>query len=145
MKRLSLYLTLTILLASCGTAGNLPSTCDNIAPGESILCDMAKERGIRIEDVGNAFIVINAIAIGEGVYTREEALFVCKTLRAILDDPITYIQFHEALTSRINRYPGLLEVATSYLALFNMDIDIYPRDRTLLVSWLDDRIKRLEG
>ena len=143
MKKL-ISLIFVLLLVGCAT-GDMPSKCDIIAPGDSILCDMAQERGIRIEDVGNAFIVVNAIAIGEGLYTREEAISVCEGLSEVLDDPITYIAFHAALSDRLDRYPGLLVVAMSYLNMFNLDIEMYAQDRALLVNWLDNRIISLGG
>lgn len=119
------------------------SICDNISPGESILCDLANDQGVRLEDIGNVFIVINAIAIGEGAYTRDQAVEICQIMRDMLNDPVSYAAFKTELLKQVAQYPGLIEVAMIYLNAFDIDADIYRVDRDILVSWLDKRLEVL--
>lgn len=148
MKIRSLFLMFLFvvgLYAGCSHFSDLPSVCDTIPSEESVLCDMAKERDIRVEDIGTVFIVANAVAIGEGLYTKEQAIEICRELRDLFDDPITYVTFKASVMDKVDKYPGLLDVALSYLGVFNFDVDIYPIDRQLIVDWLDEQILRLGG
>lgn len=145
MCKLFLVVFAMSTIGGCGALATMPSVCDSVDPGESVLCDLAKDNKIRIEDVGNAFIFVNAIAIGEGVYTKEEAVEVCQALLDVLDTPITYIALRTELLDQVQKYPGLLEVAQSYMAIFNVDEDIYRKDRDLLIKWLNERIGSLGG
>ena len=143
MKRLLLIiLAFVVLLFGCATT--LPSKCDDVTD-PSRLCDLSKQAGVRLEDVGNGLIVANAISIGSGLYTKEQALTVLKEFRSALDQPITYLAFKTLLYDKMDQYPGLIEVATIYFEqLGNIQEIMYPKDRELLAGWLDRQIKILE-
>ena len=145
MQIKSICTILILILVLVGCAGRLPTVCDEVK-GPSLLCDTAERYGVRLEDVGNGLIIANAIAIAEGLYTIDEAVEVMTELRDILDDPITYVTFKVEVYKRMEKYPGLIEVATVYFdELGGMAKEIYPIDRKLLVGWLDKQIKTLGG
>lgn len=135
-----------LLLSACITT--MPSKCDTLTE-PSLLCQIAQDKGVRLEDVGNILIVANAVAIGEGLYSRKDAARVLKELEVILEDPISYIVFHKAITSRLNKYPGLFEVAMIYLdAMISTSARgqfMYKADQAMLQAWIHDRITGLEA
>lgn len=135
-----------LIMALClfvGCAG-LPSVCDDITEG-SILCKISKEQGVRLEDVGNVLIIANAIAIGEGAYSIEQAIDVMKKIRALLDDPISYIGFKNGLKSTMTKYPGLIEIGSIYIDQFTGTRLMSNTDSEMLITFLDNRIKNMEA
>lgn len=125
------------LLFACA---NLPSVCDTMT-GKSYLCDISKKYGVRLEDVGNGLIIINAVAISQGLYTKDQAKSVLEEIRALLENPITYSLFKAKVILKVDTYPGLLEVASVYFSELGMvDKTIYAADRDLLIAWIDKQL-----
>ena len=142
MKKLLLLACLIPFLFACG---GIPTVCDKITE-PSIFCDLSKKANVRFEDVGNGLIIANAVAIGEGIYTKEQALKVMKELKLFMADPVTYAAFKAEVYLKMDKYPGLLLVAELYLGQFSgLNQPIYAADRTLIIGWLDQQIKILGG
>lgn len=143
-KLISIVIVGCLLLASCAGVSKLPSVCDSITtPSE--LCALSNQMGVRIEDVGNALIITNAIAIGQKWYTRQEAVEVLREIRAILDDPVSYAVFTAQVYLKVESYPGLLEVATSYFSILGANPNIIQvADQDMLKGFLDNQIAILE-
>ena len=141
MKRLCIVTFALLLFCSFGCASG-PSVCDSLNPGDSVLCDAVSGSEYRLEDAGNALILANAVAIGEGWYTREEAIELCQDLIQILklEDLINPDEIKEML----NEYPGLWDVLSSYVSTSVPEVNIYRTDRNIIISWLGDRIKSME-
>lgn len=122
-----------------------PSICDITEPGTSILCNTAEKYDVKLEDIGNTFLIANAIAIGEGLYSRGQALKVLRDLRYLIDEDTTYLFFRKVLMKWTSNYPGLFEISMIYLGDFALDLGLYDTDRAILISWLDARILELGG
>ena len=146
MKRGIMFLVLVVLVASCALLPKFPSVCDTLTE-KSYLCDVSRKYDVRLEDVGAGLIIANAIAIERKVYTREEAIRVMKEIRSLLaDDLITYAAFKTGIYERMDRYPGLLQVATAYVSdLGALKQRMFPVDRKLLSEWLGQQIDLLGG
>lgn len=128
------------LMVSCPQFKNLPSVCDNLEQ-PSYLCDISKQYDTRLEDIGNALIIANAVAIGQKVYTREQAISVLTEIRSALDNPISYVVFKNLVYDKVDSYPGLLEVASAYFSILGTNTEnILPTDRGFLKSWIDRQI-----
>jgi hypothetical protein len=133
------------LAPGCAGLKTLPSVCDDLQT-PSKLCEVSKKYGVRIEDIGNGLIIANAVAIGQGVYTKDEALKVMKEIRAVLDNPVSNAFFKAQVYLKVDTYPGLLEVASAYFSeLGSLTQMMYAEDRRLLVGFLDQQIKILGG
>lgn len=145
MKRNRMYLVILVLAtwamlgASCAIFPKT-SVCDTLE-SPSYLCDISKKYGVRLEDVGNGLIIANAVAIGQGLYTKEQALVVLMEIRVFLDNPISYAAFKAHVYEQMDAYPGLLEVATVYFSeLGENTMIMFKADRDLLAGWLDKQI-----
>jgi hypothetical protein len=134
-KILVMFAILAVCTFGCAIDG--PSVCDDIEQGESVLCDAMKDSKYRIEDVGNALIVANIIAIGEGVYTREDAVELCEDVITLLENPLEFVSIR-----KLNeKYPGLLDIVQIYVgSSFDIDMGLYPTDRKILIKWFKARI-----
>lgn len=141
-KLLWLALAGILVVSACTSSGNRPTVCEQIQE-PSILCQVAKEKNIRLEDIGNGLILVNAVAISEGVYTRGDAKHVLEKLSQALDGPVTYVLFKDQIIKYTNAYPGLLDVAMVYLDEFSLSKRMYEADRDILKTWLTSRIKSL--
>lgn len=139
--RIVLLLSLCLAIG-CAGLGDRPSVCDTTE--KSLLCDLSAEYGVRIEDIGNGLIIANSVAIGEGLYTREQARAVLVDLRAILDNPVSYAFFRLQVLDRVAKYPELILVAQQYFDELTTGQIMYKADRQMLCAWLDDRIEALE-
>lgn len=140
------FFVLTVFLLStlCVTGCNKkPTVCDNIT-GESYLCKIAGKTGITIEDVGNSLIIFNAVAINQGMYTKDQAKSALTRLRTGLDEGITYTIFKKKFMKYAEDYPGLLDVLKIYVDEFEQNIPITRTDKEILNTWLTNRIKSLE-
>lgn len=143
MKILLVFIS-AFFLFSCASTKIAPSVCDK-SPEDSFLCPAANTAGIRLEDLGNALIIANAIAIGQGLYSREQALEGYKDAKVMIsDESLTYSLFAKNLLIIDRQYPGLMDVLWSYFQVFvDQDVVMTSFDRALLVSWIDDRILSL--
>lgn len=142
-RKLLIQWLFLFFLVGCGHLANLPSVCDHLE--QSRLCVISQKYDVRLEDVGNILIVANAVAIGQGLYTVDDAIKVMKELRSVLNDPISYALFKAKVDESIRAYPGLIEVASIYFAeLGGITDNMYLDDRNLLKGWLDKQILILE-
>jgi len=130
------------MVAGCVGTQTAPSVCDTVE--KSMLCDLAQDQGVRLEDIGLVLIVVNSVAIGEGLYSKDQARAVLVDLRAILDNPVSYVFFRANVYDSVDKYPELLEVCKLYLDRFTTGRIMYKADRAILISWLDDRIEALK-
>ena len=129
----------------CAGIGTRPSICDTLTE-PSQLCWLSEKYNVRLEDIGNGLIVANAVAIVQGVYTKEDAIAVMRDIRAILDNPVSYAFFKTGVDARVAFYPGLLEIATVYFSeLGGVTQIMYRTDRDILIGFLDKQIKMLGG
>lgn len=119
-----------------------PSVCDSLE--KSLLCELAAEQGMRIEDVGAVVQVANSILIGEGVYSKSQALTVMQHFRDILDNPVSYVFFKTEVEKYVSKYPGLLDVTQYYIDRFVDTKMMYRADRDLLIAWLDKQVEILK-
>ena len=129
----------------CAGIGTRPSICDTLTE-PSLLCDLSAKYNVRLEDIGNGLIIANAVAIGQGFYTRDQAVEVMKEIRAILDNPVSYAFFKVGVYEKVDLYPGLLEVASVYFSeLGGLTQIMYRTDRDILIGFMDKQIKTLGG
>ena len=145
-RKTSVLLIILLVFGLIGCAGlQLKSVCDDLAE-PSYLCEIAKKFGVRLEDIGNGLIIVNAFAIGEGAYSLEDAIKLAKDLRSTLDDPLlTNALFGNKLSDKVKQYPGLFDVVDSYLSALKDSVEpMFKKDREILVNWLDKRIKSIE-
>ena len=140
--RILLCVFVVALFVGC-VPSTLPSICDDLGDQPSILCDLTKDEnsvfyGVRLEDIGNALIVANAIAIGQNLYTREDATTVLDVFIALLQDPVTSgATFVTEVLDITNEYPGLFEVATVYLSELRLQTQPFlAADRDILSKLL---------
>ena len=137
-----------ILIVLCMTVGcsTAPSVCDTVTE-PSLLCSIAEEYGIRLEDVGGGFIMVNELAIIGGLYTRDQATIVLKELRDLLDlGGISYAVYRLELYDLVGEYSGLLDVAGGFVSRFaNQFQVIYTADRRLLRGWIDGQLVKVRG
>lgn len=135
-----IFLATCLILTSCA---NLPSVCDTMTQ-KSYLCDISQKHGVRLEDVGNGLIVVNAIAIQQGLYTKEQAIKVLSEIDALLKYPISYAAFKAGVYEKVDAFPGLIEVASIYFSeLGLLSQDILQADRKLLVDWIAKQLSFL--
>ena len=81
--------------------------------------------------------------IGEGKYTREQAVEALQEMRSALDNPISYLYFKTLVQDRVDKYPGLLEAGDIYLSSFaSMSQIMCNEDREFLIGFID---KVIEG
>lgn len=140
---LSFVLVLALLLAGCGTIFDLPSVCDDKTE-RSVLCDLADSTGIKLEDIGRSLIFVNAVAIHEGEYTKEQAIDALKEIRQVIDNPVSYLFFKTELEKSFAKVPGLFEVTEDYINNFVNPQIMHDKDREILMAFLDNRIDELE-
>ena len=103
--------------------GSLPSVCDEIPAGESVLCGLADKAGVRLEEFGSALVAANSVAIGQDLYTVDQYKEVINKILDLMGYEgersfITYEQLREGIYKIASTYPGLVEIATSYLDMF---------------------------
>lgn len=130
------------LMASCALHQG-PSVCDTVQQ-PSLLCEIAEGKGVKIEEVGATLVLLNAVAIGEGAYTIEEAVLTLRALEEALQGSISYAHLRKLIYDTVRDYPGLYVFMNQYLDLFLSDRIIYEYDRLLLIDWISDRIQFLE-
>ncbi|MCP4020944.1 MAG: hypothetical protein GY729_03805 [Desulfobacteraceae bacterium] len=141
MKKIIILLLFMLFMVSC-ISKNLTSICDTIT-GPSHLCRIAENHGMRLEDIGNVFIIVNAVALSKDVYSKEDAVFILEKMLEALDGPVTYVLFKEELLALTRDTPGLLDIAMVYLDEFSLSNRIYPADKTILQAWLQGRMDSL--
>jgi hypothetical protein len=145
MKKPMLVLMLAMLMG-CALLSKAPSICDDLE-GPSLMCEIAAKHNVRLEDIGNALVVINEIAIIEEAYSKEDAIEVLKEIRLLLDKgALSYAMFRLAVYEKAEKYAGLIEVAESYFWTFqNQRSFIYKEDRRILRDWINRQIERLQA
>ena len=142
---------LSVLLIGCAAIGIKPppSVCDNITPGESLLCDLAKKNDLHLETVGNILMLCNFAAIEEGTYKADEALAVLKRVRAAVAFQSSGAALVKIVMSALESRPMLamagIMVISPYLSYLDTPDIIKAKDQELLNIWLDQQIKILGG
>lgn len=128
---------LCLAMVNCAGFANLPSVCDDLK--ESVLCDLAAENNIRLEDIGAVLIVANYAAIGQGYYTKEQASAVMTELRDLLKNPVSWTVFKVQVYAQVDA--GIIKVADDYFSLLKSYTEMmYNEDRRILIDFLNDQI-----
>ncbi len=138
-----LFFIIMMMITGCGT---LPTTTDvcSTTTEPSFLCEMASKNDVKLEQIGMTLVLVNAVAIGEGAYSREDAVKVLKSIRDNIEYPVSYMFFRDEIKWRLEKYPGLFIAAEIYLNQMDSTKIMYPFDRAILQSWLDTQIRSLE-
>jgi len=135
MQRLFIILTLC-LLVGCASWAEIPSVCDNMEPGQSVLCDIAKRHDIRLETAGDLILVVNLRAIQAGAYSKEDALYVFGKIETALEAPVTAADLRGLVLKYVKDYPELI-LLSPYLALVDVPEPVTDADREMLEWWID--------
>ena len=142
-KKIGLLLVIVALLVSgCGLMSG-PSVCDDTTEA-SVLCDLSLKAGVRLENVGNMLIIVNAIAIGEGAYSKQDALHALEGLREFIDSSVSYVLVKSKALEIVDKYPGLFTLTELYLQGFDSTSLLSAKDQRILTTWLDNRIRSLK-
>lgn len=142
MKKLILLFSMLFLLTGCITG---PSVCDNRGDAKSYLCAMADTSGVRLESVGNILIVANSVAIGQGAYSKEEAVVVLKSILIVVERGPSYSHIRKTVIKETDKYPGLFIIADSYISNMNQPQVISKFDKDILTAWINRQITSLGG
>jgi len=132
------------LIFGCAHLPGAPSVCDDIK-GRSLLCQMSEQSGVALEDIGNAFVIANAVAIGEGLYTKDQALDVMQEFLRFLEAPVSYVFVRNTVKQYTDKYPGLLVVSQMYVDRFISGRIMYKDDQEILKAWLAKQVKTLSS
>jgi hypothetical protein len=135
--RLNLLVLLAMGLTAC--AGILPSVCDDTGES-SVICSTAATTGVRIESVGAALTLANTLAIERGAYTKAQAVAALEGVSEVLDGPVAY----SFLKSRLDIDPLLFAVLSPYVQSFTTDSLVLPKDRRLMLAWINSTLEALE-
>jgi len=139
MKKLILLIIAAFVLTGCATLGKLPSVCDNLQE-PSYLCKISGD-SIRLEDVSNMLLIVNAVSIGEGLYTKEQAISILEHLKQVLDNPVSYAFFASDVLGKVEKYPGLLEVAKIYFDQLATNTQVmFAADRRFILYQLEKQL-----
>lgn len=135
---------IAVAVSGCAMFKDMPSVCGNAE--RSVLCDISAKYDLRIEDIENILIIANSVSIGEGLYTKDEALKVLKKLKSLLDTPISYADFAGAIGDSVSKYPGLIEVISIYFnEMCTIKQLIYAEDVKIFCDLLQRQINILSG
>jgi len=134
----AIIMALLFIALSCQTPTSL------CVGKDSVLCNIEKSTGVSINDIKNGLIVANAVAIGRGLYTAEEAKTVLLNIKS-MKNSMTYLSFRTLLVSTFKDYPGLFYVASQYLSLPSMlsDTLISKDDIVIIDNIIDTQISLL--
>lgn len=126
------------LLANCAALKiqKPPSICEEFAPGESVLCDIALKYDLHLETVGNIILVADLRAIKQKAYTKRKALEVFDKFELALQEDITANRITQLAISYAYNYPELLLVMP-YLNYLKVDTPITEKDKEMLIAWID--------
>jgi len=145
MKKLVVFLCLILAVGAVGfgCASRLPSVCDDVT-GPCLLCQTADKYNVRLEDIGNGLILVNMVAVNQGLYSVDDAKGVMESLLSALDgSSLTYALFKDKIIEYTKDYPGLLSVTSAYMDEFALSQYIYEADREILREWLKGWIQSL--
>jgi len=144
-----LLIFLSVSFIGCAAIGIKPpsSVCDNIAPGESLLCDLAKKNDLHLETVGNILMLCNFAAIEEGLYKADDALAVLKNVKTAVAFQPSGAALVKIVMSALDSRPMLamagIMVISPYLGYLDTPDIIKIKDQELLNIWLDQQIELL--
>ncbi len=139
-----------ILFSGCSfwTEYSRESVCDDVQPGESVLCEivnkMAQETGtdVTLEDVGAGIVMVNSAALASGKVSNEDVRKVVDKLLKALDGSVTYALFSKKLEDAVGS--GLLMVAKPLLDRFSLSKNLMKKkDLEILRNWLTERLEDL--
>jgi hypothetical protein len=128
----------------CAGLQRPPSICDDMPPGESVLCDIANRYGVRLETVGDVLLVLNLQLIKEDLYKAKEARRFFDDVRKHLDGPITAQDLKTLALYHISESPALL-IASSYIAYLNVPQLLTAQDVAMLQWWIDYNLQLIES
>jgi hypothetical protein len=138
---ISAVLVAMLLIISCTT--NMPSKYDTY--DGCLICDIAKDKGIRLEDVGNLIRVAGAVARAEDVYTRGQAVEAMIRIRTALEMPVTGVAFVEELELVAEDYREEVEIAMAYAQPLAVPQLIDDQSVKIMLDFIDERIARLRA
>lgn len=145
MNKLLLISLAFFLCAGCSIIGIKapPSVCDNKTPGESVLCDIAGKYDLRLETVGDLFLVVNLRAIKEGAYTKEDAQRFFTKASVWIEAPVSVIDLRMLVLGYVADVPELLLISP-YLAYMDVSDPISESDREMMRWWVDYNLRLLK-
>lgn len=137
----AMILFLLVFIVSCGTMQQPPSICDNLQPGESVLCDLAKQAGVQLEFIGDVLMVVNLRAIKEGLYTASQARdAIQNVINTVALDGATTAQVRAIILENAAEYPELL-LASRYLTLLDAPAILKPFDKNTVLGWCYEQLE----
>lgn len=125
--------------SSCRTQ---ESVCDGITD-YSVLCEIAKNNGLRIETAGDMLMVINSRAIMTGIYSYTEAIAVLTAIRSVSGYQITADQLKSYILQYASDFPELVLVLP-YISHFNGKTPLTEVDAGMICAWVEEQIVQIE-
>ena len=132
-------------LSACQFFKNNPATpnisiCDTIQT-ESVLCQLAEKKGMTLEEIGTAIVIVNYAAIRADVYSAGSAIEVLKQMKAVISRPVSYSYLRKWLLGTLLNAPELVEISEMFP---NTPLIMYNADRDILIGFIDRHISNLE-
>ena len=144
--RVAMALIPLMLLVGCGTLGigKPPSICDDLAPGDSVLCDLAARADINLEVLGDLIMVVNLRAIREGAYTAADAQRALQGIRDAVSvtNVLSAAELRALALRYISDFPELLLISR-YIYVIDSPRILTARDRAMIISWCDQQLSLL--
>lgn len=145
-------LILVLCFGTIGCAGlglkPPPSVCDNLAQGESLFCEIAQKNGIHLETTANLFLFANFAAIDAGAYSAKDAIKVLGDIRyaasfeARATDLVRIVR--DVFKANSNLAMAGIMIISPYLSYVDVPDALRPKDRDMLIKWIDDQISLLK-
>ena len=146
MRRLLLAaLCSFVMVAGCAWLGlqKPPSVCDDMAPGESVLCDLAGAYDLHLETVGDLFLVVNLRAIKQGAYTAQDAIDFFERAKVFAQAEVSPMDLRMLVLAYVQDFPELL-LLSPYLAYMDTPEPITGADKKMLGWWVDYNLRLLQ-
>ncbi|MFA5507744.1 MAG: hypothetical protein WC423_20105 [Vulcanimicrobiota bacterium] len=140
MKTVTALLCAVMLLVGCATPW---PACNERFSEASALRQIADEAKICLDDVGNALLIANGMAIQHAkTHTAWQALDAVGSWITLLQRPgLTLAEFRQAVVTRAAAFPELILITSAFDLQFNSPQVIDPASRDILTTYLRDRVK----
>lgn len=136
------YLIILPMILFLGCGFNFPSVCDNLEE-KSDLCAYAEKAGVRLEDFENGIIILNSLAIGQELYSAEQAKEIITDLKVAVISPLSWLVLKTDIEQKLEKYPGLFIVTESYLSVMTGVDPIPDYDKNRLIGLFDRMLNLL--
>lgn len=146
-KLLHIAIAIAFALGLWYGCSTLPSVCDDMAQGESVLCAIADKTGVHLETAGRLCAAVVWQDVKDGNHTVMEARNIVSHVRYAIGYDQTTNDLYATLMGNVGDNPWFL-AASPYIGLLptpNTELQfLTTRDRMLLNSWLDDIVRYLD-